>query len=59
MESHQESQSESPGQIPPIVGGTSVEQVQEKSMQCCREIHRQGKPIATEDDKADYTNLDS
>jgi len=59
VESHQESQSESPGQITPMVGGTSVEQVQEKSVQCCREILRQGKPIATEDDKADYTNLDS
>lgn len=59
MESHQKSQSEIPSQIPPMVGETSVGQVQEKSMQCCREILRQGKPIATEDDKADYANLDS
>jgi hypothetical protein len=59
VESHEESQSESPGQTLPMVGDTSVEQVQEKSMQCCREILRQGKPIATEDDKADYANLDS
>jgi hypothetical protein len=28
-------------------------------LQCCREIRGQGKPIATEDDKADYANLDS
>jgi hypothetical protein len=32
VESHQESQFESPGQTPPMVGDTSVEQVQEKSM---------------------------
>lgn len=59
MESHQESQSEIPGQITLMVGDTSVEQVQEKSMQRYREILRQEKPIATEDDKADYANLDS
>lgn len=59
VESHQESKSESPDQTSPVVGDASVEQVQEKSMQCCREILRQGKPIVTEDDKADYANLDS
>lgn len=32
VESHEESQSESPGQTPPVVGETSVEQLQEKSM---------------------------
>jgi hypothetical protein len=42
-----------------MVGDTSVEQVQKKSMPFYREILRQGKPIATEDDKADYANLDS
>ena len=59
VESHQDSQPESPGPTLPVVADTSVEQVQEKSTQCCREILRQGKSIATEDDKADYANLDS
>jgi hypothetical protein len=59
VQSHQESQSGIPGQITPVVGDSSFEQVQEKSLQCCREIRGQGKPIATEDDKADYANLDS
>jgi len=59
VESHQESQSESPGQTPPMIGGASAVQIQEKSVQSCREILRQGKPIVTEDDKADYANIDS
>jgi hypothetical protein len=59
VESRQKTQSESPDQTFPMVGDTSVEQVQENSIQCCRDILRQGKPIATEDDKADYAKLDS
>jgi predicted transcriptional regulator len=59
VESHQESQSESSDQTLPMVGDTSVEQVQENSIQCSRDILRQGKSISTEDDKADYSKLDS